>query len=167
MKTKIAIFTLMILSASALANSVDFSNFLGNYKLVKTGSGTCAPDLRIEEEDLKDQKTTHSLSIYAVSPKLKTTAIYQLTALNSGVDFHYTTTGMFGQIDGTFYSLQTLKNDHLSADNIVRNVLGFTLSRTTLDAEMKGNHFTFTKTSYYSSKGSFNTETDNCTYLKD
>lgn len=166
MKSTIIFSTLCLLSLNTFANTLDFSSYAGEYALMKASQGLCAPSLKIVEEDFLNQKNTKSLSFYGRDGAPETDNIYQLTDLNAGPDFHYTTNPMFGHIDGSYYKYETLQNDTITAESRINNLFGVALHRTTLLAQFIGEELDYTKTEYNILPTIKINRTDKCSYFK-
>lgn len=166
MKVTIILTFLALMSLSTQASTLDFSSLVGEYTLAETIEGACAPTLQVVEEDFLNQRSKHSLSLYGVNGIPETSIIYQLTNLNAGVDFHFTTNPMFGQVDGSWYDLETLINNKINANTTVKNILGITLWKTTLNAEFKTDSLKYTRTNYNTLGGKTVTRNDTCEYSK-
>lgn len=156
----------LILSFGTNASILDLSPYVGEYKLSKVGRGECAPGLKVQEEDFIYQRAVHSLGLYGVNENNETNVIYQLTGLNAGVDYHLTTNAIFGHINGSWYELETLENNKISAVRIIKNLNGEILWQNRLKADFKEDSVSFTKISHITKNGKNVSSVDSCEYLR-
>jgi hypothetical protein len=166
MKNLFVSILLTSLSANIFAATLKTNSFEGKFKLLVDSQGFCAPELKIIKETFANQRAPHSLGIYGIDGAPETNIIYQLTGLNSGMDFHFTTEPMFGTINGSWYSLETLTDNKITAETIVRSQFGIIQWRNKLVAELIENKFSYIYTDYNILSGSTVARTDVCTYIK-
>lgn len=166
MKAAISLTFLALMSLNTQAATLDFSSLVGQYTLTDTIEGACAPTLQVVEEDFLNQRAKHSLSLYGMDGIPETNIIYQLTNINAGIDFHFTTNPMFGQVDGSWYDLETLINNKINANTTVKNIFGITQWKTTLNAEFNTDSLKYTRTDYNILSGKTVTRNDVCEYVK-